>query len=1015
MRLRYAVMTLALLLFCVSPALAGGTTYGWSETGGWLDYAPANGGATVYSDHLEGYVWQENIGWVSLGSHSGGGVYTYLNTGAADWGVNRGVGGALSGYAWSDTGGWINFNPAGGGVTYNAASGRLSGWAWGENIGWVRFYPLTRVITASAGSNGAITPAGATTVLAEIPAVFSIIPAAGYHLVTPVGGTCGGAITSGDTYDTVNGVVYTTTAGSGGCTVAAAFAKTYTVTPSAGGNGSISPATPRGMEYNATATFTIKPATGYHLVTPVGGSCPAGTITGSPYDSVNGVSYTTGAVTSDCTVDATFSNAATIYNITISTAASAGGYWSGTVPDIWTPATGGAHVSVAEIQSRLNAGTGVTITANPGGTAGESGDITVVAPVSWSAGKLTLTAVNNININAVMTPSGSSTLDLTATSGAVRTAAGGKVNFDRSGSGLLTINGAAYTVINALGSAGSVTGTDLQGISGALSGNYALGADIAASATSTWNSNTGFLPLGNATTQFTGIFDGLGHTITGLAISRPGTDYVGLFGATGGATLRNVGLVNASVSGRSYVGGLVGQSGYKPASTVLSSAISNAYTTGGTVTGSVIVQSYYTGGLVGWDFAGPIDTCFSSATVQGNVHVGGLAGSIYDGDINHCRISNSYSNGTVHGKQYVGGLVGYSWGYLSSVYSSGFVSADNSIGVGGLVGAGITGIYLTNSFWDTQTSGQSGSGGGTGKTSAEMKNIATFTGWDISASGNEATIWRIYDGQSYPLLRSFLAPLTVTADDKTKTEDGGVYSGGYTYSTSPVASLLGTASYAGASQTATAVGSYSIIPGGLYSNQLGYDISFINGVLTITAPPPSYTLNISFAGTGGNKVESTSPDHGINCLKGSSSGCGASYTSGTAVTLGATPDWKSSFTGWSANAPAGVVTMDSNKTVTATFGLADRVKLSSKATEVYASIRDACDAAAISDTIKAQEYFFQETSGVTIGATSAKNIIFKGGYALGDSSFNAITGVTSVQGPVKIQSGSLTVDGLAIR
>ncbi len=62
----------------------------------------------------------------------------------------------------------------------------------------------------------------------------------------------------------------------------------------------------------------------------------------------------------------------------------------------------------------------------------------------------------------------------------------------RSGTGFLTINGADYTVINSLGDAGSTTDTDLQGMNGSttnLNKNYALGSNIDASATSTWNAN----------------------------------------------------------------------------------------------------------------------------------------------------------------------------------------------------------------------------------------------------------------------------------------------------------------------------------------------------------------------------------------------------------------------------------------------------------------------------------------------------------------------------------------------
>jgi hypothetical protein len=112
----------------------------------------------------------------------------------------------------------------------------------------------------------------------------------------------------------------------------------------------------------------------------------------------------------------------------------------------------------------------------------------------------------------------------------------------------------SYTVITSLGSAGdqsvSTATNSLQGLgySTRLSGNYVLGADIAASGTSTWNSNSGFSPIGT----FTGTFDGLGHTVTGLTISRSTTDYVGLFGlASSAASIRNTGLVGGSVTGSS--------------------------------------------------------------------------------------------------------------------------------------------------------------------------------------------------------------------------------------------------------------------------------------------------------------------------------------------------------------------------------------------------------------------------------------------------------------------------------
>ncbi len=79
---------------------------------------------------------------------------------------------------------------------------------------------------------------------------------------------------------------------------------------------------------------------------------------------------------------------------------------------------------------------------------------------------------------------------------------------------------------------------DLQNVNNNLGANYALGANIDASATVGWNSSAGFVPLGtdgagnvlNGGNGFTGSFDGLSYAISGLTIDRSSSDYVGLFG-----------------------------------------------------------------------------------------------------------------------------------------------------------------------------------------------------------------------------------------------------------------------------------------------------------------------------------------------------------------------------------------------------------------------------------------------------------------------------------------------------
>ena len=118
----------------------GTDKWAWSTNAGWLNFKDDHGRASVYADHLEGYVWAENVGWIRLGAHTGGGAYTYANTTNTDYGVNRNpTTGKLSGYGWATSAGRINFMPThGGGVFIDLTTGDFSGYAWAENVGWIK-------------------------------------------------------------------------------------------------------------------------------------------------------------------------------------------------------------------------------------------------------------------------------------------------------------------------------------------------------------------------------------------------------------------------------------------------------------------------------------------------------------------------------------------------------------------------------------------------------------------------------------------------------------------------------------------------------------------------------------------------------------------------------------------------------------------------------------------------------------------------------------------------------------
>jgi len=252
---------------------------------------------------------------------------------------------------------------------------------------------------------------------------------------------------------------------------------------------------------------------------------------------------------------------------------------------------------------------------------------------------------------------------------------------------------------------------------------YIQNADIDASVTSTWFSGAGWTPIGNATTKFTGSYNGEGHTISGLYIYRLNTEYQGLFGYTNGATIQNVGVTNVNITGYYHAGGLVGYNS--------SSVVSNSY-----CTGSMAGQMDYIGGLAGKNYNNStVSNCYTTCSVSGYQAIGGLIGQI-----DASTVSNSYSTGSVSGTNYIGGLAGINAGSstISNSYSTGSVTGSSS--TGGLLGL-LSSAIVSNSFWDTQTSGKSTSAGGTGKTTAEMKTLATFTdaSWDFEGETANGT------------------------------------------------------------------------------------------------------------------------------------------------------------------------------------------------------------------------------------------------------------------------------------
>lgn len=357
----------------------------------------------------------------------------------------------------------------------------------------------------------------------------------------------------------------------------------------------------------------------------------------------------------------------------------------------------------------------------------------------------------------------------------------------------------------------------LQLMQANLSGHYALGANINATPTASWNSSAGFEPIGDDNDPFVGTFDGDGHRIHGLTIDRSASKFVGLFGklgesAAGRSEVRNLELTNMHVTGDTYTGGLAGENTGNITKVAVSGVVSGGGNTGGLVgyhaTGGTIehAQSAGTvtgggsvGGLVGNTNSANVSYSHSTANVSGSgLDVGGLVGhnsynvvthswssgdventSSYTGGLlgknNDSEVHYSYSTSNVTGTDFVGGFVGRasnSNSLITNSYALGNVTGTNE--VGGFVGETIKPIE--QSFSAGEVSGSTNIGGFAGKVGNNSDVTESY--WDThtsqqtqsagDAEGKTTTemyqqasfagwdftdVWFIAEGSNYPSLQ----------------------------------------------------------------------------------------------------------------------------------------------------------------------------------------------------------------------------------------------------------------------
>ena len=307
----------------------------------------------------------------------------------------------------------------------------------------------------------------------------------------------------------------------------------------------------------------------------------------------------------------------------------------------------------------------------------------------------------------------------------------------------------------------AVTGSDKK-----IIGRYMLANDIAASETKDWDG--GFQPIGssdNSMGDFTGQFDGVGHTITGLTIKAPTDSFGGysrgMFAEIDHAHIENVSLKDASVSGEKDVGGIVGSAEW---STIRNVSFSGEVHGSGTVVG----------GIVGTLKRSTIENAYHEGTVEGNNAVGGIVGFVFS----NSTVQNVRNAGKVVGNEMLGGIAGsVAWdSRVQNAVQTGDVEQRTGQGdptVGGVVGD-LNDATVSHAVWKEGTV-KDGNGAlirkGVGKEQGnptvsdvkehsldDMKKAATYAEWgsDVATEGGKGTPWRIYDGHTMPLLKAFL-------------------------------------------------------------------------------------------------------------------------------------------------------------------------------------------------------------------------------------------------------------------
>lgn len=255
--------------------------------------------------------------------------------------------------------------------------------------------------------------------------------------------------------------------------------------------------------------------------------------------------------------------------------------------------------------------------------------------------------------------------------------------------------------VNACGEGESVLGTDNANVN--VDGNY-IGS---ATGLREWT------PIGNKSNSFTGVFDGQGHSISGLYFNKANAQYVGLFGTLSTATIKNVGVEDSYFKGSDCIGGILG--------------------------------------IVDIDASVNIENVYNAAVVVGGNRAGGIIGGDFG---NKSHVTNAYNVGMVLSGHDAGGIVGYNYSAepttIQNSFNYGSVSAGSGT-AGALIGEVVdkddaAGFSVSNSYYLANES--SGSYG-------EYKTATEFADGTVLAAlrdGEGGYVWVQAEGDKYPTI-----------------------------------------------------------------------------------------------------------------------------------------------------------------------------------------------------------------------------------------------------------------------